>query len=401
MSTFEDLTNKIFGKLTVLKRVENKDNRPYFLCRCECYKEKEVSSKNLKSGQTLSCGCSRKNDLTGQVFGRLTVLNVDKSFDKKAAFSCRCSCGAIKRVRGADLLSKKIVSCGCYRNEKSIENINQFNESGLNICIDPRQSSAISVYKSNYIDGNLTFEQFMALSQMNCFYCNVEPVNNFNKHASNTKDGAKSAKSSIENGNFNYNGLDRIDSSKPHDFDNLVPSCIYCNRSKSNMTTNEFYNLIYKCYHNLNNNFTQNDSIYLTYYLEEHIGSNEYNRKFHPSVSSAKVMFKNYNDGNLTFDKFLELTAHNCSYCNSSPTNSFNSHNIRSDSSEFARDNGDFIYNGLDRIDSSKPHDVDNVVTSCFKCNWSKGKHSVEDHKAWIIRVYNHLKATNRLPIAV
>ena len=125
-STFDDITGKVFGKLTVLKRVENKDNRPHFLCKCECLNEKVVSSKNLKSGHTTSCGCFRRDskfkDLSGQVFGRLTVLfpNGLTERDKKTTFSCQCSCGTVKIVRGNDLVTKKIVSCGCYKNENII-----------------------------------------------------------------------------------------------------------------------------------------------------------------------------------------------------------------------------------------------------------------------------------------
>lgn len=53
-----DLTGQRFGRLLVLKRVAtSKDGQKVYLCRCDCGKEKEIKSGNLRSGHTLSCGC--------------------------------------------------------------------------------------------------------------------------------------------------------------------------------------------------------------------------------------------------------------------------------------------------------------------------------------------------------
>lgn len=57
MSNLIDLTGQKFGRLTVLKRAENRGKRVYWLCECECGKEKIVSSTDLKCGNTKSCGC--------------------------------------------------------------------------------------------------------------------------------------------------------------------------------------------------------------------------------------------------------------------------------------------------------------------------------------------------------
>lgn len=59
-------------------------------------------------------------DLTGQRFGRLTVVEKDKN--KKTStgsyWICQCDCGNIKSVRSAHLRKGKIVSCGCFNKEK-------------------------------------------------------------------------------------------------------------------------------------------------------------------------------------------------------------------------------------------------------------------------------------------
>lgn len=47
-----------FGKLTVIKELKKyKNNRTYYLCRCDCGAEKEVSTSQLTSGKSKSCGC--------------------------------------------------------------------------------------------------------------------------------------------------------------------------------------------------------------------------------------------------------------------------------------------------------------------------------------------------------
>jgi hypothetical protein len=54
-----DLTGKEFGFLTVIKPTgkRKKDYAMYYLCRCSCGQEAVVSSNNLASGHTRSCGC--------------------------------------------------------------------------------------------------------------------------------------------------------------------------------------------------------------------------------------------------------------------------------------------------------------------------------------------------------
>lgn len=57
MPNFIDLTGKKFNKLTLLKFVEIKNKRTYWLCQCECSKKIIVRSDSVTSGKTQSCGC--------------------------------------------------------------------------------------------------------------------------------------------------------------------------------------------------------------------------------------------------------------------------------------------------------------------------------------------------------
>ena len=53
-----DLSGQKYGRLTVISRAEGKDKRRvYWLCRCECGKEVVVQSSQLRTGHTRSCGC--------------------------------------------------------------------------------------------------------------------------------------------------------------------------------------------------------------------------------------------------------------------------------------------------------------------------------------------------------
>jgi hypothetical protein len=58
MSRLIDLTGKRFGRLSILSRAENtKTMKVRWKCLCDCGKEIDVQSCNLKSGNTKSCGC--------------------------------------------------------------------------------------------------------------------------------------------------------------------------------------------------------------------------------------------------------------------------------------------------------------------------------------------------------
>ena len=52
-----DLTDRDFGRLTVLKQAENKNNRVYWECQCDCGNIVTVQSCCLLSKHTKSCGC--------------------------------------------------------------------------------------------------------------------------------------------------------------------------------------------------------------------------------------------------------------------------------------------------------------------------------------------------------
>ena len=60
-------------------------------------------------------------DITGQKFGRLFVKEYVYTRKKFPYYLCECDCGVIKTIRGGDLKSGCIKSCGCLNSEKVIE----------------------------------------------------------------------------------------------------------------------------------------------------------------------------------------------------------------------------------------------------------------------------------------
>lgn len=56
-----DLIGEKFGRLTVVKRIEDKDCKDSkWLCKCDCGNEIVAFGVNLKRNRTMSCGCLRR-----------------------------------------------------------------------------------------------------------------------------------------------------------------------------------------------------------------------------------------------------------------------------------------------------------------------------------------------------
>ena len=95
-----DLTGMVFGELTVLSREESRGGRTRWMCRCSCGNAKIVTAHELKTGKTKSCGASSHKvgrnivDITGRRFGRLTALYPTEKRNKKFSvyWHCRCDC---------------------------------------------------------------------------------------------------------------------------------------------------------------------------------------------------------------------------------------------------------------------------------------------------------------------
>jgi hypothetical protein len=182
----------------------------------------------------------KKINLIGIKFTRLEVIE-----EAKSKWLCRCDCGTNKIVTTNKLRSGRVKSCGCLNIEQRKNRIKKMTQARKKYS--PQEASARKIYKNRYSDGDISFEMFLTLSSLNCYYCNSEPNGKYNESFYD----ARRSKDAKENGFFIYNGLDRINQFKPHTIDNVVVCCKTCNMCKRTMSHDQFINFIEKIYLNI------------------------------------------------------------------------------------------------------------------------------------------------------
>ena len=109
-----DLTGQRFGRLTVIERAcPEKKGKVYWICRCDCGNYSIVQSGNLKSGNTTGCGCMKiegakeANTTHGQTGTRLY----------KAWDSMRQRCNNPKKDHYKDYGGRGITVCDEWQND--------------------------------------------------------------------------------------------------------------------------------------------------------------------------------------------------------------------------------------------------------------------------------------------
>jgi hypothetical protein len=125
--------------------------------------------------------------------------------------------------------------------------------------------------------------------------------------------------------------------------------------------------------------------------------------RLHPMMVSARQTYnhsyKKKDKNCCDFETFYRLSQLPCHYCGRNPFRIYNIGNCREGSyytTDEQKENGNFVYNGIDRIDSTKSHTSDNLVPCCWVCNRAKANKPVEEFLEWIELVYNYTKLTHR-----
>lgn len=72
---------------------------------------------------TTSPRTRKKKDLTNKKFGRWTVLEFSHRDGSYYGWKCRCECGVVKIVRSVNLTMGRTKSCGCLSRELTIKRI--------------------------------------------------------------------------------------------------------------------------------------------------------------------------------------------------------------------------------------------------------------------------------------
>jgi len=173
-------------------------------------------------------------DETGNKYSRLQVITYDDNHQfEENGWICLCDCGNIVTVRGRDLRGKRTKSCGCLNDERRRERVGRHGVATKAWKLPHGYGSFRSVlrnYKESAKHRNVPWDlnenDAHKLMRQNCFYCGATP---------NTIGGT-----SLFNGLFIYNGLDRFDNSRGYNIDNVVPCCFKCNNAKLDMTAEDF-----------------------------------------------------------------------------------------------------------------------------------------------------------------
>lgn len=234
-----DLTGMRFGRLVVIEKAETplgiKNRSQYWLCRCDCNKEKVINGNVLMRGKSNSCGCKKIEksheyiDITGERFGRLIVIKLDHINKRGTYWLCKCDCGSNPKViSGRGMRKGLIVSCGCYQKERQKEaNKIGFAEASFNVIYNEYKKRS----EKNGRSFSLSVEYFKKLINSNCTYCGEPPSNK---------------KICRGNGDYVYSGIDRLDSCKGYEEENVVSCCKICNFMKKTMGQQEFLDHIEK-----------------------------------------------------------------------------------------------------------------------------------------------------------
>jgi len=163
-----------------------------------------------------------KNEI-GKTYGRLTVLERAGTKNGAVYWLCRCNCGEETIVQGRAFRTGNTRSCGCLQREAAARITR----------LQPGEAAfrrALAAIKGNARRRGYAFElsdeDARGYMDSPCFYCGEVAANNSKNHSGN--------------GDYHYNGLDRVENIKGYVSGNVVSSCPTCNRAKGIMSAEQF-----------------------------------------------------------------------------------------------------------------------------------------------------------------
>lgn len=283
MKPLQSLIGRKFFKLTVIERAEPVGYNKRWLCKCDCGKEKIIYQNALCQKRTKSCGCynaeaSKKrmskgwseiftkellieehinqkktlreiarekgctvscvmkymkkyellanekiDDLTGQKFNMLTVLELSHTKNGTAYWKTKCDCGNIKIVRRGSLVRLNQVSCGCYNKNKEWKGCGDLSKSYL--------TRAENGARQRNLEFDITIEYAWKIYEQQKGICALSGIELIMDRQFGHNRGPKKKQTA---------SLDRIDSTQGYVTGNIQWVHFLLNRMKSNLQENEF-----------------------------------------------------------------------------------------------------------------------------------------------------------------
>lgn len=211
-----DMHGKRFGKWIVISFI----GKQRWECMCECGTIANLHGMSLRGGTTTQCrkcrGKERRTPIEiNKKIGKWTVLE-EIHDGQMVKWVCKCECGTISNQNSDNLLSGKSSSCHpCSAKSKL-----PYGQAAFNDILGEYKRNA----KKRNIEWALSDNEFKELINSNCYYTGLPP-------ATIKKAGG---------GDYVYNGIDRIDSTKCYFLDNCVPCNGKVNVMKMSMPISEF-----------------------------------------------------------------------------------------------------------------------------------------------------------------
>lgn len=239
-----DLSGKIFGKVTLISNTGNLDKTGSYLWNCECSCGNKFTAPSYhftrKTRPTVSCGCGNRDDLLGKTFGKWTVMSLDsvRGTGYNTYWKCRCACGAEHSIRGTCLTKEQSMSCHtCASRDNGLNNrLDDFHVATTNLMGNYRSNAKRRGYKFD-----LSRDRFQELIKGSCFYCGILPSNVFTSFQ---------RKNESQHSPIMYSGVDRVDNTKDYTDNNCVSCCAQCNYAKSDLSQEQFLAWIRSIYIN-------------------------------------------------------------------------------------------------------------------------------------------------------
>ena len=214
----------------------------YWVCVCDCDPSNEfvVAGRSLLRGRTRSCGCLSSPDLTGQQFGRLTVVGPGaRRVDGQKSWQCQCCCLSktiIERTT-AQLRGKRATRhCGCIQSERMTERwarrrrpVDEMAQ--YRIFLSFKNSA-----KRRGLTMMLTQPEIAELTSRPCYYCGAAPSQVLKVPITSHR-GPGGTRYIYD---YSYSSIDRIDNSCGYEQWNVIPSCHNCQVAKGRRTCSEF-----------------------------------------------------------------------------------------------------------------------------------------------------------------
>ena len=109
-----NIAGETFGQLTAIKDIGKTHwGSRVWECLCDCGRKTEHSLGSLIGGSATSCGCSRVKDITGMRSGKLVATRCVGQKNGMAIWECSCECGNKTKVTSGNMTSGNTRSCGC------------------------------------------------------------------------------------------------------------------------------------------------------------------------------------------------------------------------------------------------------------------------------------------------